>query len=86
MAELINEKNISLVFVYLPESGSKLRSPKRAEYYRSIAPLLIPPQSVFDDSTNWMDASHLNDKGSEILSEWMASKLKNELCINPESK
>lgn len=86
MVELINKKNISVVFVYLPESGSKLRNPKLVEYYQSIAPLLIPPQSIFDDSTNWMDASHLNDKGSEILSEWMASQLKNELCINPESK
>lgn len=84
MVELIKEKNISLVFVYLPESGSKLRSPKLVEYYQGIAPLLIPPQSIFDDSTNWMDASHLNDKGSKILSEWMAPKLKDELCINPE--
>jgi len=86
MVELIKDKNISLVFVYLPESGSKLRSPKLAEYYQDIAPLLIPPQSVFDDPTNWMDASHLNDKGSEILSTWMASQLKDELCINPEDK
>lgn len=86
MVELIKEKNSSLVFVYLPESGSKLRSPKLVEYYQRIAPLLIPPQSIFDDSTNWMDASHLNDKGSEMLSEWMASKLKDELCLNPESK
>jgi hypothetical protein len=84
MVELVKEKNISLVFVYLPESGSKLKVPKLVEYYQSIAPLLIPPKSVFDDSTNWMDASHLNDKGSEILSEWMANQLKNELCINPE--
>ncbi len=82
MIELIKAKNISLVFVYLPESGSKLRSPKLAKYYQGIAPLLIPPQSIFDDSTNWMDASHLNNKGSEILSTWMVSQLKDELCIN----
>jgi len=84
MVELIKGKNIALVFVYLPESGSKLKSPKLVKYYQSIAPLLIPPQSIFDDSTNWMDASHLNNKGSEILSAWMASQLKDELCINPE--
>jgi hypothetical protein len=84
MVELINEKNISLIFVYLPESGSKLRSPKLVEYYQSIAPLLIPPQSIFDDPTNWMDASHLNDKGSETLSIWMVAQLKRELCTNPD--
>ena len=84
MVELIKGKNIALVFVYLPESGSKLKSPKLVKYYQRIAPLLIPPQSIFDDSTNWMDASHLNNKGSEILSTWLATQLKDELCINPE--
>jgi hypothetical protein len=43
--------------------------------------MLIPPQTIFNDSSNWMDASHLNDKGSEALSNWMAEQLKVELCI-----
>jgi hypothetical protein len=84
MIEMLKEKNIPFLFVYLPESGSKLKSPKYASYYKEIAPLLIPPESIFDDSSNWMDASHLNDKGSELLSVWIADQLKNEFC--PVSK
>ncbi|MDP2335287.1 MAG: hypothetical protein Q8N05_02335 [Bacteroidota bacterium] len=82
MVELIKEKNRSIVFVYLPEFGSKLKVPKYAGYYQSIAPLLIPPESVLDNPVYWMDASHLNDKGSEILSEWMVKQIQNEFCLN----
>lgn len=80
MVNLIKEKNIPFIFIYLPEYGSKLKSPKYASYYQHIAPLLIPPQSIFDDASNWMDAGHFNDKGSELISEWMAEQLKSELC------
>jgi len=71
-----------LMFIYLPESGSGLQIPKDASFYENIAPLLIPPQSIFSEKSNWMDASHLNDKGSEILSTWLAEKIKVELCID----
>jgi len=81
MITLIKERNIPFLFVYLPEFGSMLKSPKYAAYYQNHAPMLIPPQTIFNDSSNWMDASHLNDKGSEALSNWMAEQLKVELCI-----
>lgn len=80
--DLIKEKNIRLLFVYLPEYGSKLANPKHAAYYQKAGPLLIPPPFIFDDATNWMDASHLNNKGAELLSTWMAEQLKNEFCID----
>jgi hypothetical protein len=85
MIQLIKEKNIQLFFVYLPESGSKLKRPKYAEYYQNAGTLLLPPQFIFDDESNWMDATHLNDKGSELFSTWMSDQLRNELCINPEN-
>ncbi len=78
---LIKERNIPFLFVYLPEYGSMLTSPKYAGYYQNLAPMLISPQSILNDTSNWMDASHLNDKGSELLSKWMAEQLKVELCI-----
>lgn len=83
MIKLIRDKNIQLVFIYLPESGSKLEIPRIASYYQKLGPLLIPPQSEFDYPEYWMDASHLNDKGSAILSDWTVHKLKTELCLEP---
>lgn len=80
---LLNDKKIPFLFVYLPESGSKLKKPKYAEIYQQWAPILYPPESIFNDTTNWMDASHLNNKGSGLLSQWMAGQLKNEFCFYP---
>ena len=80
MITLIKEKNISFVFVYLPESGSKLKTPKHANYYQKLAPIFLPPQPELSNHAYWMDASHLNDKGSEILSEWMVKQLQSEFC------
>ncbi len=83
MVNLIRKKNIPFLFVYLPEYGSMLRTPQYTPLYQDIAPLLIPPMSIFEDPINWMDAGHLNDRGAELLSIWMAEKIKEELCINP---
>ncbi|MBA4409199.1 MAG: hypothetical protein C0397_07240 [Odoribacter sp.] len=82
MANIIQEKNIPIRFVYLPDSGSKLHKPKFASFYQDIAPLIIPPQGIFNDKSNWMDASHLNDKGSGVLSAWLAERIKSELCTD----
>ena len=82
MANIIQEKNIPIRFVYLPDSGSKLQKPMYASFYQDIAPLIIPPQGIFNDKSNWMDASHLNDKGSGVLSAWLAERIKSELCTD----
>ena len=79
---LIKEKNIPIQFVYLPDSGSKLKNPKHSSFYQDIASLLIPPQTIFNDRSNWMDASHLNDNGSEILSIWLAEQIRSEMCTD----
>jgi len=82
MIALLNYNNIPFVFVYLPESGSKLNLPKYAAHYQQFAPLLIPSTEIINEPTYWMDASHLNDKGSDVLSTWMSEKLENEFCLS----
>jgi|GEM_PF-312312 len=78
----LRKREISFAFVYLPDSGSELNEPKHVNYYNTLAPVLIPPKCIFDDRTNWMDASHFNDKGSEVLSKWMAGEIAKILCLN----
>ena len=86
MIRMIKENNIQMLFIYLPEYGSKLKEPKYAEYYQNAGSLLIPPQFIFDDPTNWMDATHLNDKGSKLISSWIAKQIKMELCVDKSIK
>ncbi len=83
MAGELADRNIPFAFVYLPESGSELNEPKHVNYYKKFAPVLIPPTYIFEDRNNWMDASHLNDKGSAELSTWMAGEIDKILCIEP---
>ncbi|MBL7966845.1 MAG: hypothetical protein JNK09_07575 [Prolixibacteraceae bacterium] len=84
MTSELRKRNIPFVFVYLPDSGSELNEPKHVNYYEKIAPLFIPPKFILEERTNWMDASHFNDKGSEILSTWMAGEIAKTLCIKPD--
>lgn len=81
MTSELKIRNIPLVFVYLPESGSNLQFPVHAPIYSELAPLLIPPDSIFKPREHWMDASHLNDNGSELLSKWMAAEISRILCL-----
>lgn len=85
MTGLLNEKKTPFIFVYLPEFGSKLKIPKHAEFYKKMGTLLYAPDSIFSVSSNWMDASHFNNKGSALFSEWMTLQLKQKLCVNPEN-
>lgn len=82
MMNILQKKNIPFMFIYLPESGSSLQEPKFASQYQELAPLIIPPQNIFNEDSNWMDASHLNDKGSKILSTWLVGQIKSKFCAD----
>lgn len=75
ITKLLNEKGIPYCFVFLREYGSKLNEPIDAKYYETMAPVLLPPESLYTNQELWMDGSHLNDRGSEICSEWIAGKI-----------
>lgn len=75
IAELAKNKNCKLLFLYLPESGSKLQTPLLKEYYTEIAPLIIIPSSITDNPKNWMDATHFNDFGAKEVSDLISEKI-----------
>jgi hypothetical protein len=80
MIKMLNDKKIPFIFVYLPEYGSKMKSPKYADQYEKLSKVLIPPADILNNKTNWMDAAHLNNNGSVLLSKWIAESLKKEIC------
>lgn len=63
-------------FLYLPGYASPMAEPGESEFYRQMGQLLIPPADIFQEPTYWFDEEHLNEKGSRILSEWLAEELK----------
>ncbi len=81
---LLNDKKIPFIFVYLPESGSNFQAPLRLDFYKQYGQVLILPDSILKNPTNWMDDMHFNNQGAGQVSEWMAKKLKQileEKCL-----
>lgn len=66
---LCEENKTKVIFLYYPSYGhEKLKDFPHQAYYSSIAPLIIPEQSILDDPTNWADYEHMNEKGAKELS------------------
>lgn len=86
MTKLLDEKDIPFCFVYLREYGSKLKKPIDTKYYESMAPVLLPPESLYANPELWMDGSHLNDRGAEICSEWIAGTIPDHIseCVGQQ--
>ncbi len=72
---LCNLNNCKPVFLYLPESGSKLKEPLYADYYRSKGELIILPENITGNYSNWKDATHFNDSGAMEASKFIVSQL-----------
>lgn len=64
MVKLANQHHCQLVFIYLPEWGSKLEKPLLYNYYKQFADVILPKKSTIEDTNNWKDAGHLNDYGA----------------------
>ncbi len=74
IVNLAQENETRLVFLYLPYFGSGL-PPKDAEFFSRNGGLLVPPNSLLANPRLWSDVTHLNTKGSELLTAWLADHL-----------
>ncbi|NQU51227.1 MAG: hypothetical protein HQ522_01685 [Bacteroidetes bacterium] len=72
---LANKNNCKVLFLYLPESGSNLKLPLLADYYKELSELIVLPDSIIKDKSNWKDATHLNDSGAILASKFIVSVL-----------
>jgi hypothetical protein len=83
---MARKKNIQIIFVYLPEFGSKLKKPLRYNYYQAVGPVLLPPDSILASRNNWMDATHFNDAGAKKISDWISCELYSVLAKNKNAQ
>ena len=65
---------ISVVFLYLPRYGAPINSVD-AEFYKTLGNIIKPPKAILDDPTIWFDNGHINAKGSQLTSTWLANYL-----------
>lgn len=75
IVELAKQNNCEVLFLYLPESGSKLASPLESDFYKELGKLITLPDSIITNKSNWMDATHFNDSGALQVSDFIAKRL-----------
>lgn len=75
IVKLANTNQCSVVFLYLPEFGSRLKEPENIGIYRKIAPVIFLPDSIIQNETYWKDPMHFNDSGASQVSDFIAGEL-----------
>ena len=73
--DLTVNKNIKVIFLYLPSYGSTLKEPLEYHFYKEFGEVWIPPDSIFTNTENWVDGEHLNANGSSELAAWVTKKI-----------
>ena len=82
IVKLANSNHCEVVFLYLPEYGSGLKEPENIRIYRNIAPVILLPDSIIQNKTNWKDPMHFNDAGAKQASDFISGKLAEQLQKN----
>jgi hypothetical protein len=77
ITKLASQNNCKVLFVYLPESGSKVKIPFQNEFYHKFGNVIFLPDSIINNRTNWQDATHFNDSGAKKVSGFVLNKLIN---------
>jgi len=82
IVKLANSNHCEVVFLYLPEYGSGLKEPENIRIYRNIAPVILLPDSIIQNKTNWKDPMHFNDAGAKQASDFISGELAEQLQKN----
>jgi hypothetical protein len=65
IVDLAHSRHVKIVFLYLPEYiYAADPRPENIRFYHDMGPVLVPPQSVVANRTNWGDFAHLNRSGA----------------------
>ncbi|WP_299248651.1 hypothetical protein [uncultured Cytophaga sp.] len=76
IAELCKHNNIQLHFLYIPTYGNIDNMPNDYFNYLKYGEVILPPNSIFKNSNNWHDESHLNTTGANQLSLWLSTYMR----------
>ncbi len=77
IVDLAKNKNIKLIFLYLPSYGSTLKLPLEYDFYTEFGEVWIPPNTILINSEHWVDGEHLNYTGSTKLAKWLTEEIAN---------
>ena len=74
MIALARSAGAEVRFLYLPSYGDPDEPPEAATYAR-LAQIWVPPQTVLAPREYWFDVNHLNNRGAQVLAQWLGAKI-----------
>lgn len=84
MAELCAERGTKLVILYIPAFGKRAPKPLEYSFYRDVAEVWIPPDSLFTDPNHWIDDQHFNTAGARRFSTWLSGEINRQFPLRSE--
>lgn len=75
-AAATSQHRARLIFLYIPPYGSPEKIPIEKALYEEYGELWLPPDTIWQNKSNWYDTDHLNLKGANTLSGWLSEQLK----------
>ena len=78
IVQLAQNNNCKVHFLYLPESGSGMKTPILKDFYIRFGELIILPDSIISNHSNWKDATHFNDTGAKKATDFIVNKLESD--------
>jgi hypothetical protein len=79
IAKICAENNIQITFLYLPSYGRACHGPSEYEEFNKYGKILITPNYILENKSNWFDENHLNQNGAKELSVWLSEQINNGL-------
>lgn len=75
LAELCRQNDAQVFFLYIPSFHDQPVPEEGMELYNQLGQVLVPPAELLREKDCWRDPDHLNNKGSERLSNWLTGQL-----------
>ena len=80
MKMLADAHGAKLLFVYFRSyKGPSL--PLDLSFYEKLAPVISPPTAITDDPENYFDVGHLNARGRDAFTAWLATTLDGDTTL-----
>lgn len=77
--DLCRARNIPVILLVVPRLQLNDLSEDFNKRYQALAPVWCPPEKLLQRPGLWRDINHLNTKGSEVFSQWLADQIKPSL-------
>lgn len=72
IVDFLNKNNVQVRFIYIPSFGNYFKTSLQNSAYAKLAPIIYPPENLFNNRAFWIDHEHLNANGANQLSKWLA--------------